>query len=852
MPQTAPSSADTALQPTYEKANFSKLTQLLMCGGIKLVRDTFDSLCPPATLPSKLGSHATKQHLKWLRDYKKVLTQLEWKKLYPSPGIYGKSTDFDIALLFKLLRNICCLTRPSNGWDKLPLDTDYSLEADLVRIKYYRNALYAHSETMEVSNSDFHNLWGKISAALLRIAGRFGSVNKDEWQNAIDEFHCKPSTPDEQRYLGELHSWYKKDMEIKDEVEKLRRKMEKMESRQGQMSVDIHIIAQYLQQIRGSAVVPGHLPGSFAGQFHAASEPSGQPSEYVSIPVPPEEPQFGAMNPTTSGDPQTYQPDSPADVGIWHVILSFKASFALLVEYVTVKLGGHVVENRLKCLIMTVSCCSLDVLDRLWEDYQSGHLDEVVQETLVTAEVLQVLGLHELKLKTTIPFEEYQACKQFLTQMSDVATNPPTDDGGKRTLGKQDTGQAVKKSRPQQDWPGDVPSLQRHNPMIEQLLRQFAECHFSEDGHYYPVSNTRNQQIKPLVLMVKEQRSCTKRPLKKYNYTALGRMEKFVVGAKEKEFLDALNLHVGKDHPKLELEDEDDSEDDDEEMESAASDEHAKIRMKDGKGYLDLGRVDRDFIDDEKVRKILANTELDSSKMKAFKDQQLRLITSVICSERFEHKGRGATEDEKIPDPYSQLKGLSARKLVSSRIATRNTRGPFLFKCCRVVYNEETNRLEVGSVESERKRGDDEDDEEEDDEYENTVLNLEDEESQLADFFTDDDNKKLQKIVTSVLQPTKNRQERKQRVSKYQQWFEKALATESKTFLPDESLTEADRIFLRKTIFAPALPNQKVVDLSDFRDEKLQGYAIVLKIIAGLSDAQWDEIEKAWAESGKH
>lgn len=66
--------------------------------------------------------------------------------------------------------------------------------------------------------------------------------------------------------------------------------------------------------------------------------------------------------------------------------------------------------------------------------------------------------------------------------------------------------------------------------------------------------------------------------------------------------------------------------------------------MKDGKGYLDLGRVDRDFIDDEKVRKILANTELDSSKMKAFKDQQLRLITSVICSERFEHKGRGATE----------------------------------------------------------------------------------------------------------------------------------------------------------------------------------------------------------------
>ena len=32
------------------------------------------------------------------------------QSLYPSQGVYGNSTDFDISLIFKLLRTICNLT----------------------------------------------------------------------------------------------------------------------------------------------------------------------------------------------------------------------------------------------------------------------------------------------------------------------------------------------------------------------------------------------------------------------------------------------------------------------------------------------------------------------------------------------------------------------------------------------------------------------------------------------------------------------------------------------------------------------------------------------------------------------
>jgi len=64
-------------------------------------------------------------------------------------------------------------------------------------------------------------------------------------------------------------------------------------------------------------------------------------------------------------------------------------------------------------LLITVRCDSLEILERLWEDYSSGHLGEVVQRCFVTEEILTELSLAELKLQTTILEEEYIACKMY-------------------------------------------------------------------------------------------------------------------------------------------------------------------------------------------------------------------------------------------------------------------------------------------------------------------------------------------------------------------------------------------------------------------------------------------------------
>ena len=90
------------LRSTDGKENFQRLTRLLIGGGASLFREIFDAFCPPSQLPRKLSMPTTKSYLKAAK-----LTKPQWDCLYPSPGVYGKSTDFDVTLLFRLLRSIC-------------------------------------------------------------------------------------------------------------------------------------------------------------------------------------------------------------------------------------------------------------------------------------------------------------------------------------------------------------------------------------------------------------------------------------------------------------------------------------------------------------------------------------------------------------------------------------------------------------------------------------------------------------------------------------------------------------------------------------------------------------------------
>ena len=214
---TAPDPVEM-LRSTRGKEYFQRISRLLIIGGTTLLREIFDLICPPSSFPTILKNPATEKQLKAAK-----LTKVQWDCLYPSPGVYGKSADFDVTLLFRLLRSICKLTSPIMGWDVLPASTDHSLAADLVRIKHYRNSVYGHvNQQMEVTDDfDFLSLWREISGALVRIAAHVSPAKKHEWHEAIDKFLRDPLTTEDERNAQELLEWYRNDMDVKKSIEEL-------------------------------------------------------------------------------------------------------------------------------------------------------------------------------------------------------------------------------------------------------------------------------------------------------------------------------------------------------------------------------------------------------------------------------------------------------------------------------------------------------------------------------------------------------------------------------------------------------------------------------------------------------
>ncbi|XP_046858032.1 uncharacterized protein LOC124451457 [Xenia sp. Carnegie-2017] len=94
----------------------------------------------------------------------------QWDLLYPDPSILPNENKFDITLLCILLRNICDLKPPRDPiWTSVNDPNDHSTEADITRIRLFRNERFAHLPNTSVSFDEFENHWVEISEPLVRL-----------------------------------------------------------------------------------------------------------------------------------------------------------------------------------------------------------------------------------------------------------------------------------------------------------------------------------------------------------------------------------------------------------------------------------------------------------------------------------------------------------------------------------------------------------------------------------------------------------------------------------------------------------------------------------------------------------
>ena len=180
------------MDPLKEKANFSRVCQLLVDKGGEALRFTFDAIHPPPTLVTALN--AEKSVLQGI----KVINSSQLDLLFPTSGAAPDSNDFDITLLAILLRNICGLPKPTTGWKATPPTGDTSKSADIVRIRIFRNEVCGHATRAQLDDAKFNTLWQEISQPLTRL----GIPQKD-----IDEIKVAPLSPEEESYIKKLKEW---------------------------------------------------------------------------------------------------------------------------------------------------------------------------------------------------------------------------------------------------------------------------------------------------------------------------------------------------------------------------------------------------------------------------------------------------------------------------------------------------------------------------------------------------------------------------------------------------------------------------------------------------------------------
>ena len=195
---------------TKETTNYARLCRLLIDIGAEALRDKFNDIHKPATLYRVLNNVKPKLHS--LRS-KGILNPIQWGYLYPAIPSKVSSANFDISLLYILLANICGLPTPATGWKNSPATTDQSLGADIIRIKNFRNSVYAHVLKASIDDTTFNSYWSDIRDILVRLGG----ASYDEAITTLETECMDPSV--EEDYKNLLKEWKKQDDYITEQLD---------------------------------------------------------------------------------------------------------------------------------------------------------------------------------------------------------------------------------------------------------------------------------------------------------------------------------------------------------------------------------------------------------------------------------------------------------------------------------------------------------------------------------------------------------------------------------------------------------------------------------------------------------
>ncbi|KAL4223530.1 hypothetical protein ACF0H5_017001 [Mactra antiquata] len=169
---------DGRTEEEVKEAYFLRLNLLMVKKSTYVLRCKFDDIIPPNQLHTKLNDWKTMKTINFGVSHG-FINKGQRAKLLPTHRP-PKSEDFDISLLFYLLRNICNLDTKSKWWNcddnsNIPKN-NIEVVADIVRIRNIRNKLY-HSAVASLEKEEFETEWDLAVEVMVRLAEQCGVDN---------------------------------------------------------------------------------------------------------------------------------------------------------------------------------------------------------------------------------------------------------------------------------------------------------------------------------------------------------------------------------------------------------------------------------------------------------------------------------------------------------------------------------------------------------------------------------------------------------------------------------------------------------------------------------------------------
>ncbi|XP_052703942.1 uncharacterized protein LOC128180116 isoform X2 [Crassostrea angulata] len=146
--------------------HLARIARALLGPCIDLLREVLAKEISPPDLERKVKDYIREKRKPSISEKQK---QLVYSKIY---------SDFDITLLYFLLRNVCSISPHKNKWGNDPENTDNSVSANIERVRISRNEWYGHATDFSLSDSDFERKWKHISQIVKELECYLGTGTK--------------------------------------------------------------------------------------------------------------------------------------------------------------------------------------------------------------------------------------------------------------------------------------------------------------------------------------------------------------------------------------------------------------------------------------------------------------------------------------------------------------------------------------------------------------------------------------------------------------------------------------------------------------------------------------------------